>query len=220
MKIYLISGGELDLNILEKTLEKRNPNDQVIAIDHGVDGLIAIGVMPDYLLGDFDSLNPQNKTVVQQHGAIILPFNPHKDETDTQLGLTLANQLALESVDKDKIFVLLGTTGRRIDHSLANLHLLFAPHQATEIEVIDRHNRMRPMVGPVTLSVEASNYTYVSVLPISGKIEGLTLTGFEYPLTEATVERERSLTVSNRLLDLKGQVSLMKGQALLIESCD
>ena len=154
---------------------------------------------------------------------------PEKDNTDTDIALKLAIKLCGESrkeltdtgEDRGAEIVLLGATGTRADHMLANLQLLGQVRTAGMTGVIvDRYNRIRLVEGHYTLSKSSQFGHYVSLIPVTAVLKGVTLKGFKYPLNEHTVHWGESLCVSNELLADIGEIEIEEGLAFLIESRD
>ena len=131
----IISGGELDEAL---TLSVLNQQEErcVIAVDKGVEFLYYHQIMPDYIVGDFDSAKEEirdyykNKTNVP-----VREYNPVKDASDTEIAIRLAMTLG------SKELVILGATGGRIDHLWANVQSLMIPFKAgIDAKIIDRQN--------------------------------------------------------------------------------
>jgi len=112
---------------------------------------------------------------------------------------------------------MLGATGTRIDHSLANIELLVLAQQAgVNAFIIDANNRITLANGRTT--IQKSNFEHVSLLPLSSKVLGVTLTGFKYPLHQATLSMGQSIGISNILLADEGTIEHTSGKLLVIES--
>ena len=105
---YVVGAMSLSMNLRPYPA----PGDYVIAADRGYDSLMAFGVHPDLVVGDFDSLGhtPNHPNVIQ------LPAE--KDDTDMFFALRKGLELGYRR------FVLLGGVGGRMEHTYANLQLL------------------------------------------------------------------------------------------------
>ncbi|MGO4184531.1 thiamine diphosphokinase, partial [Paenibacillus sp. TAF43_2] len=105
------------------------------------------------------------------------------------------------------------------DHSLANVHLLaLSSQQQVKMTIIDDHNKISLISDQ--LNIEQQGYPNVSLLPLSLKVEGITLDGFQYPLTDAELTIGQSLGISNVLVSSTGTISIRKGLLLVIQSRD
>lgn len=116
---------------------------------------------------------------------------------------------------------LLGATGTRLDHLLGNLHILGAAmQQGVECRMVDRNNRIRMINRGIRLRREEQYGTYVSLLPFTPQVVGLTLRGFQYPLENAVLECYHSLGVSNEIVDVEAEISFREGVLLVVETKD
>ena len=103
---------------------------------------------------------------------------------------------------------------------MSNLFLLETmEREGVRGEIRNRHNRIRLLRGG-SLRVRKGRYRYLSLLPLSDTVSGVTLTGFRYPLTEAVLRRSDSLGVSNELVEEEGEIRLRSGMLFVIESRD
>jgi thiamine pyrophosphokinase len=114
-----------------------------------------------------------------------------------------------------------GATGSRLDHVLANIHLLMIPMQL-EINacIIDKSNKIYLKKDSFSLKKSEQFGDYVSLLPFSEKVNGLTLKGFKYPLDHITLSAGNSLGISNEIWDDEAMVDLSEGILIVIESRD
>lgn len=116
MKAVLFAGAAItDYSFCEKYLQNA---DWIICCDGGMHHAKALGITPDYIVGDFDSVRPEVLEEYRNMGISIRQFPTHKNETDMQLGMLLALELGATEL------VLIGGIGDRFDHTLANAHLL------------------------------------------------------------------------------------------------
>src|SRR5690606_12233205 len=115
---------------------------------------------------------------------------------------------------------LIGGLGTRFDHALANVHLLKLAHEhSAEARLIDEYNEIRLCTGECRLHQD-TRFTYVSLLPLTPVVRGVTLSGFQYPLRNATIQLGESVGISNHLLADTGVVKINEGQLLIIRSQD
>lgn len=114
---------------------------------------------------------------------------------------------------------MLGATGTRMDHTLANVHIMVrAMQHHISCAIQDKHNYMTLTTSKA--EVEHRDYKYVSLLPLTHEVTGITLDGFMYPLDQATIRMGQSLGVSNQLLGSSGTVTIDSGLLLIIQSKD
>lgn len=205
----------------------------------------------DHLVGDFDTISPEileNYLGRKDEDIEVHRFNPEKDYTDTDIALKLAIDLAEDEagtgvkdghalqqegmMQKDREasadvptakpeIWLLGATGTRADHMLANMQLL-AQTKAAGVEgiLVDKNNKIRLLEGSYTLKKAEQFGDFVSLIPVTQVLKGVTLRGFKYPLEGHTTYWGESLCVSNELEAEEGFISIEEGLAFLIESRD
>ncbi|RYG73912.1 thiamine diphosphokinase [Lentibacillus lipolyticus] len=191
------------------------PVDTWIGADRGALTLAENGIRPDYAVGDFDSITSEEKAFVQGQADLFRMYPSEKDKTDLEIALDQAYALNPEMI------YLFGVTGGRLDHELINVQLLFQMmDRGIQGVIMDWQNRLEIM-SPGRYEVYHDNrYPSISFVPFSDRVEGLTLDGFYYPLTEASVAWGSTLCISNKLISNYGTFSHHKGILLLIKSND
>ena len=180
------------------------PGDYVIAADAGYDSLMAYGVNPDLVVGDFDSLGevPNHPNVIQ------LPAE--KDDTDMVFALRQGLDLGYRR------FVMLGGVGGRLEHTLGNLQLLDWLASQGAQGFLAGEKTVATAVRSGTLTFPAAMSGYLSVLCNSGTARGVTLRGLKYPLERYTMTGSFPLGVSNQFLGQPASVSVEDGGLLLL----
>ena len=178
--------------------------DYVIAADRGYDSLMAYGVNPDLVVGDFDSLGevPNHPNVIQ------LPAE--KDDTDMVFALRQGLDLGYRR------FVMLGGVGGRLEHTLGNLQLLDWLASQGAQGFLAGEKTVATAVRNGTLTFPAAMSGYLSVLCNSGTALGVTLRGLKYPLERYTMTGSFPLGVSNQFLGQPASVSVEDGCLLLL----
>ena len=121
----------------------------------------------------------------------------------------------------------LGGTGGRLDHELSNVLLMKkAKKLGVSMELYDEHNRIFLLEAETDSGYrfmkDQAYGTYVSFLPLSQKVERITLEGFRYPLKkkDISIEENPSLCVSNELLLERAQIFFERGSLICVESRD
>ena len=215
METLIIAGGEINIKILEKycvNVSKQN----IIAVDRGLETLYQLQMIPNHVVGDFDSVSPEILTFYKNQPRIIFhKFNAEKDNTDTDIALKLAIQL------KSSKITILGALGKRMDHALANIHILKdALETNIPCQIIDEHNQIYLINKEMTLEKDKVYGKYVSLIPLTSTVEGLTLAGFKYPLNEYTLPIGTSLGISNEIIEDRAYIKMKKGILIAIETKD
>lgn len=213
----IVTGGKLDLAFAQSFLEKES-FDKVIAVDAGLEAAEALGLVPDYIVGDFDTVKSDVIGRYRQMPFIVWEqHKPEKNETDTELARSRALTLGCDRI------VFLGATGGRMDHMLGNLHALYACMQkGVEAWIVDRQNRICLLDEGRTFHRRYLWGKYVSFMPYTEEVKGITLTGFKYPLHKKDIRRgeEVGLCISNELAEECANLTFDEGVLICIESCD
>lgn len=214
--IYIVAGGPQQY-IPEYDSYKNGSNTIWMGVDRGVYYLLEKGIIPTYAVGDFDSINEREWEEIKEKVPNIKQANPEKDETDLELALFCA----LEH-DPEKI-IIWGATGGRLDHFMANAFMLSKfqkQHPHIPINIMDQQNTLSVYFPETHEIFKDEKKKYVSFIPLSSEIIGLTLKGFKYPLTDKTVEFGSSLCISNELIQQSGTFSFEKGILMMVRSTD
>lgn len=220
--VLIITGGHLELDFAKDYCEQLS-YDKVFAVDRGLEYVDALGLRPDYILGDFDSVDKTLLTSYQKQidsGSLdaIIEYHPvKKDAADTELAVLKAIE------DGVGCITILGATGIRLDHVLANIGLLsLVSEKNVDCQIVDSCNRIRLLTGSTHCCIKkAEQYgDYLSFIPLTPIVKGLTLSGVMYPLNDRTVYQSSSLTVSNQITEEEAHISMEEGELLVIESRD
>ncbi len=208
--IIVCSGSITDYALIEKYFEKA---DLIICADGGANHLRKLGKLPDILVGDFDSISEGDLDLLLAANVEIVRFPSEKDATDTQLAVQLAMDRGCDEV------ILLGAAGTRLDHTLANVFLLRMLLEAGAAGILaDEHNEIRMINKSMKLTKEKD--VRISLVPVGGKVTGVTTEGMYYPLTDATLEFGTTWGVSNEFAEETASVSIKEGLLLVIKSRD
>ena len=196
--------GGADINNYAFIREKLCADDYVIFCDSGLKHLENLQVQPDLIVGDFDSHENPHLDVE----TIVLPFE--KDDTDTVFAVKEAIKRGFDD------FLLIGVIGARLDHTLGNVSiLLYLDSLGKKGCIIDDYSEMVIVSNkPVSIS---DQYSFFSLLNLTGCAKGITITGAKYPLVDGEISCEYQYGVSNEVLPgHTAVVSVKEGKLLLI----
>ncbi len=211
MKCLIIANGELD--ILNFTRNILNEADHIICADGGANHLRRLGILPDVILGDLDSINMEDREYFEARNVRFETFPPRKDDTDT----ALATELAL-SMNPTEI-TYLGATGSRLDHTLANIGLLRKGLEAgVDVKIVNQKNDIRLMNR--TLEISGTSGDTLSILPMTETVKGIRLEGLEYPLHDATLHLGSTRGISNVFVKSVARITIESGLLLVIKARD
>ena len=191
---------------------RETENERWAGVDHGVFLLLKAGITPEYTFGDFDSITEFERRYIKEQ-LDINPVPKEKDDTDLALCLT---DLVAKGYDSIHVY---GATGGRMDHTLANVHLLM--HEAlkkSKIKILDHQNVIRLLPSGKHTVSRQSGMKYVSFVPLNDQTE-LSLAGFLYDLVDEPLEFGTTLTISNEFIEDSGEVATSH-DILMIQSKD
>jgi len=181
----------------------------LVCADGAIRHLAPSNRVPAVVIGDMDSADPERIAFFRKRGTTIVTCPREKDKTDTHLAIELALQRRCR-----KIF-LFGALGGRIDHTLANILLLHtALERGAEIRIIERDCELFLLSGTAVL--QGTPGDTVSLLPLAGPVRGITLFGFQYLLSDGTMEPGNPYGVSNSLVEGEGRITVREGRLLVI----
>ena len=177
------------------------PGDLVIAADAGYRICQAEGIVPDLLLGDFDSMDaPADFPALHR-----LPVE--KDDTDTLAALRWG--LAQGCTE---FHIYGGTGGRRLDHTLANLQsLLFLRRRGARGFLYDDDLLWTAIENETLTLPREVEWGLVSVFCLGDRAEGVDLQGLQYPLTDGTLTPDFPVGVSTHFAAPSATVSVRRG---------
>ncbi len=212
-KTLIITGGAIDYEVLINAYKNGKFNN-VIAVDKGLEAVEKLNIVPNLIIGDFDSVNKKILERYEKQGIKIVKLNSEKDFSDTHMALKSAIELKSEYV------CIVGALGNRMDHAIANIHVLKEMlDNKIRCIILDKNNEIE-LISKGISEVEKSIYKYVSLFPLTTKTTGITLEGFKYPLKNATLEIGHSIGVSNEIIDNIGKIKIKKGILILMKSKD
>ena len=208
-RAVIFANGELrDLGAVHRVLQ---PGDFLVAADGGLRHLRSLGLLPNLLIGDLDSVSEEDADLLRSSGVEVRRYPVEKNETDLELALEAVSQAGYSSIR------VVAALGGRLDQTLANLFLLRLPglehldlrlDDGLEEVVLIRH-RLTLVGGPGDV---------VSLLPLDGPAGGIQTDGLYYQLKHETLFPEHTRGISNVMLGSEASISLERGQLLCVHS--
>ncbi|MEK4629594.1 MAG: thiamine diphosphokinase [Solibacillus sp.] len=186
-----------------------------IGVDRGALYLIDQHIIPNEIVGDFDSVTEAEFARISASVAHIEQFQAEKDETDTDLALQRALQYKPSEV------WLTGVTGGRLDHYEATLRSLYAlqtSYPSIQFKIVNPQNEICFLL-PGLHNLKKSSYEYVSFFAYGHRLEEVTLRGVKYETTNEVIEQGTTRFTSNEIL-AEGSISFNGGICLMIMSKD
>jgi thiamine pyrophosphokinase len=171
---------------------------------------------PDVVVGDFDTVSAD--LVIEykkQHNITFIELKPEKDKTDTESAIDYVISLGYNEV------VLLAAMGKRFDHTLANLNMLYRLLQlGVKGMLVDEYNHIYLIASPLLIESDKLYGKYVSLLPFTDEVKNLTLKGFKYPLYNFCLTKGSSIGISNEVMTAKCSIVFDEGVLIVVEARD
>ena len=209
-KAFIYTGGTV---FDEYVMEKPQRDDLIIAADAGYLVAKRMGITPNILLGDFDTLGEENIP----DGIECIRVPTEKNDTDTQLAVSTAIERGAKEI------VIVGGLGGRLDHTLSTLAILEDLWERKNDRIFailtDGKNRVRFIRGS-GLILPRSQYHYFSLVAVDELVKGITLEGCKYPLKNGRISRRHQWAVSNEIVGNCALIEIKRGGVWVIESLD
>ncbi len=203
-----VNGDFIDYVYLRKVIL---PGDLVVSANGGLRHLRHLDLLPDWVVGDLDSIDAEQKDWLQAHGVQVEQHPPEKNETDLELALDRAIREGAQQV------CIVAAQGARLDHTLANLFLL-TQQNLKSLDVRLDDGREEVFLIDSERVVEGLPGDLVSLLPLGDSAQGVTTEGLYYPLKGETLRADRTRGISNVLLGKRALVRLGQGRLICIHT--
>lgn len=209
MRALIITGGECSGNITAPQ------HDICIAADCGYLLAQRLGVFPNYIVGDFDSLDgyATESFIDEKTGGRceIIRHSPHKNETDTMLAVSFAEKLGAVEI------YIIGGLGGRADHALSNVFLLERlAADGIPAVLTDGNSELSVISEGETMAVPHGEYRYFSTLALDRAV--ISITGCAYPLDHSILLRREAYAVSNEPLPEGAEIVCHEGRIIIVKS--
>jgi thiamine pyrophosphokinase len=190
------------------------PDDYRVAVDGGLHHLRRLGLEPDLVIGDLDSLDPEEIEALRNSPVRVEQFPVHKDETDLELAVETALRQGYNQL------LIIAALGGRLDMTLGNIFLLSLPALKTvDARLEDGHEEVFLIEpGEAGRDIDGQPGDTVSLLPLFGAAQGVLTAALYYPLRRETLYPERTRGISNVMTSAKAHVSLETGRLVCIHT--
>ena len=201
--VILCASPEINIEFIQKNILY---DDFIICADGGYDVLQKLKIVPDLIIGDFDSV----KTKKDFSKSEVITLNVNKDDTDTM-------HCAAEAIKRGyKEILFLCATGGRIDHTLANLSVLYSlSKKGKAAYMIDKSSTTRVISVGKTVIEGKTGYGF-GIFPFACEEAYLSLSGFEYELDNGKLTADHPVGVSNKIIKDKAEISVFSGTAVIV----
>ena len=195
---YIVGAGEFYGSF------EKNDGDLVIAADGGYDTLLSLGITPDLILGDMDSVNANAKAIER------MVYPVRKDETDSFLAYREGARRGYTE------FMLYGCVGGRDDHTFANYALLVYAREAGHRMTLVGKCTETFAIKNESITLSGEPLSHLSLFAFGGDAKGVSISGAEYEAEDVTLTPSFPLGVSNRFTDKDVTVSVGDGVLLVM----
>lgn len=209
MHAVIFSGGKLRTGRF--TDQALADADLIIGADSGARSALEFGITPAVVIGDLDSLDQASRLQLEQTGSQFMTHQADKDQTDTELALAYAVEQ-----QADRITILGGSDGDRLDHILANVFLLGQTTVPTRLA--NGAMLLWLAKGPATIDVHGVAGDLLSLLPVTPTVSKVTTEQLRYSLNQETLYQHQSRGVSNQLTEPQATVSFGSGRLLFFQT--
>lgn len=178
----------------------------VICADKGLALAEALGIEPDLILGDFDSLGRKPE------GDNVLTYPAEKDDTDLMLAVNEGLKRGF------KRFCIYGACGGRLDHTIGNIECLgLLLKNGAQGEIVGDNDRVR-LLRAGDHAIKRREGFSLSLFAYSEEVVGLTISGTKYTAQGITLKKASTLGVSNEITEDTAVISFTDGILTVIES--
>ncbi|NLX70391.1 MAG: thiamine diphosphokinase [Clostridiales bacterium] len=211
MKVLIIANG--DIGDSRKVKDVLPAADYVICADGGLRHAKELGLVPDLILGDFDSLAHGVLEEYRTAGVPIRKYPQDKDKTDTQIAVDIAIDMGATHV------YLLGAFGSRWDHSYANMMMLYRlAKRNIEAWILDAHNIVMVSNGVVRIKGQAGQF--ISLLPLGEDVHIISTQGLKYPIIDKWLPLDFPYGISNVFVQPYAEIQIGEGWLIIVKASD
>lgn len=207
MRAIIVSNGHTESNERYDWLPQ--PGDLIIAADGGAVVARQMGLEPQVVVGDMDSIPEELHISLQEHGCKFVRYPARKDETDTELAIQYALKQGAQEM------VVLGATGHRLDHALANIFLLGMP-ELVGIKAKIVAGNVEIWLLRDQMEIDGHPGDIVTLLPLGQDVTGIHTEGLEYALHDGVLRFGPARGVSNVMTSSKAWIALRTGLLLVL----
>lgn len=212
MKICIVLNGEIkDYDYINRIV-RTGSYDYIICSDGGANHAYNMDILPDYIIGDLDSIDKNIIEYYKSNNIKFEKFPTKKDETDTELCIELSDKL------KAKEIHLIGALGGRIDHTIANINLLYYIRKRGIIPKIISEKEEIYIAMNEELIIDGEIGDTISILPIKNDAKDVTLKNLEYPLKNYDIKFSRPLGISNVMTNVNCNIKVNEGSLIIIKN--
>lgn len=206
--IIFVNGNLSNIGQAKNIIEKE---DCLIAADGAAKHIIKLGLVPNVIIGDMDSISPNLLEQSHLPHTTFIKYPTKKDKTDFELAVDYCLENKFEEI------IIFGILGDRIDHFIANIFLITkiqSEKRSIKIKIIENKKEIYALNEKIAISGQVGDE--LSIIPISSKLEGVVTNGLEYKLNNETLSLGSTRGISNVFSSSLITIKARKGVALVI----
>lgn len=209
-RVVIIANGDLkDLNFYRGLLRA---DDYFICVNGGTGHALSLGLKPDLVVGDLDSLEPDHKSKIEELGLQIIRHPSEKDASDLELAIDYAIEM-----QPAEILIIGALGGKRIDHAYINLLLLYKPlYSGIPASIIDEYQEIVLVKDEVFIRGEAGDC--LSLFTLTSETCGIVTEGLKFPLKNENLYFASTRGLSNELTVSPAKITIDSGLLLIIKT--
>ena len=209
MRIIIFANGNLPNP--EKARPLIRPDDFILCADGGTRHALALGLTPNVVIGDLDSVTEEERRKMKEIGVEVMAYSRDKNETDLELAINHALTLNPSQI------LILAALGGRMDQTLANIALL------SNSSLVTHNLRITDGVEEIFFcrdqaQVEGRSGDIVSLIPWQGEVNGVFTENLRWHLHHETLYPDRTRGISNEMTADVASVMIKSGLLLIVHS--
>jgi thiamine pyrophosphokinase len=209
--VIFVNGNLSNLSQAKKIITKE---DYLIAADGGVKHIFKLGLTPNIIIGDFDSIPVSLQKIFIKKKIELIKYPRKKDKTDFELAIDYCLKNKFQEI------IIFGILGDRIDHMMANIFLIIRTQNTLlrqgfggQVKIIEGKKEIFVLNKEIAINGKIGDE--VSIIPVSEKLEDVSTVGLEYPLTNETLSFGSTRSISNVMKKNPAKISVTRGTAII-----
>jgi thiamine pyrophosphokinase len=205
--IIFTNGNYGDLNFY-KTLLK--DDDYIICADGGTNHALDLGIIPNLIIGDLDSISSITLNKLQKYAIPVIKYPSEKNYSDLELAVDRALNL------NPKEIVILGALGSRFDHTFGNVMLLTSGlEKGIQIKILDEIHEI--FIADKNIKISGSIGDYLSLYALTPEVKGVKTMGLKYQLKNETLYFASTRGLSNEFTNDYAEITISQGYLLIVK---
>ncbi len=185
--------------------------DRIVCADGGTRLALLLGLKPEAVVGDLDSMAGSDRLQIEQAGIPILQHPTDKDETDLELALQYVIEKGPSAI------LIVGALGGRLDQTLGNLALITGPQfDRLNCSIDDGVEQVR--LCRKRVEVVGAPGDLISLIPWGGPVSKVRTEGLRWALDGETLQPDKSRGISNEMLAQRAVIQCESGLLLVIHT--